>query len=319
MKEEFLEAKVFTIKKHPLVLDDYGEHLNINEFDFKKPSKFSKEQIRIFELIHNAFANLAETKISMIARDVLGISLIMTEKKTYSEYLASLKEQSLLVVLKSSVLDADIILQFNNLMFFILIDKILGGDGEAEIKRDFTEIEMNLVEEIINIFIQSLDESWSTAEKMEFMIKNIENNAQYIRIVPLNEMSLVFNFKVEIAGKLGFFTICIPFISVKPVLDDLNKRSFYSGDPSFFSKDRKERLSDGLNSVKIEMAAVLGCVDLNLKEINNLEAGDILRLGKKTSDDIEMLVEESKLFKIRPGKISNKLAVKIIEKFETGG
>ncbi|MDD5660187.1 MAG: flagellar motor switch protein FliM [Actinomycetota bacterium] len=319
MKEEFLEAKVFTIKKHPLVLDDYGEHLNINEFDFKKPSKFSKEQIRIFELIHNTFANLAETKISMTARDVLGISLIMTEKKIYSEYLASLKEQSLLVVLKSSVLDADIILQFSNLMFFILIDKILGGDGEAEIKRDFTEIEMNLVEEIINIFIQSLDESWSTAEKMEFMMKNIENNAQYIRIVPLNEMCLVFNFKIEIAGKLGFFTICMPFISVKPVLDDLNKRSFYSGDPSFFSKDRKERLSDGLNLVKIEMAAVLGCVDLNLKEINNLEAGDILRLGKKTSDDIEMLVEESKLFKIRPGKISNKLAVKIIEKFETGG
>jgi flagellar motor switch protein FliM len=317
MKQEFLEAKVFTIKKHSLVLDDYGEHLNINEFDFKKPSKFSKEQTRIFELIHNTFANLIETRISILTRDILEVSLIMIEQKTFSEYIGSVKEQSLVAIAKSNIFDGDVILQFNNLMLFILIDKILGGDGQAEINRNFTEIEMNLAGEIINIFVEELKEAWATAEKMEFEIKNIENNMQYIRTIPPNEMSLIFNFKIEIAGKIGFFTICMPFVSVRPVLDNLNKKSLYSQDTSFFSENQKSRLGDNLGPVEIEARVVLGSTDLTIKEINNLNEGDIIKMDTQVSGCVEMVVGESELFKVKIGKVSNKLAVQIVEKFKT--
>lgn len=317
MREEFLDAKVFTIKKHSLVLDDYGEHLNINEFDFKKPSKFSKEQIRIFELIHNTFASLIETRISILTRDILEVSLVMTEQKTFSEYISSVKEQSLLAIAKSTIFDANIILQFNNLMLFILIEKILGGDGQAEIKRNFTEIEMNLAGEIISIFTQELKESWATAEKMEIEIKNIENNPQYVRTVPLNEMCLVFNFKIEIAGKIGFFSMCMPFISVRPVLDNLNKKSLYSRDTSFFSKGKDEKLYDGLKAVDLNAGVILGEVDLTVREINSLSEGDIIKMDRRVSDCIDMMVDDSKIFKVKLGKISNRLAVKIVEKLKT--
>jgi flagellar motor switch protein FliM len=314
MKEEFLEAKVFTLKKHPLVLDDYGEHLNINEFDFKKPSKFSKEQIRIFELIHNTFASLIETRIAIITRDILEISLILTEQKSFLEYVNSIKDQSLLGVIKSNVFSADIILQLNNQVLLTLIDKILGGDGKAEFKRDFTEIEKNLAAEVLNIFVEALQESWVAAEKMELSLKEIEDNAQFIRSIPPNEMCLVFNFKIEISEKRNFFTLCIPFIAVKPVLDNLNKRSLYEKDTTFFSQNKSEKLSDCLDSVNIGISVILGSADLTFNEINQLEVGDIIRLENKVSDLIDMVVEENRLFRVKPGKISNKIAVEIVEK-----
>lgn len=316
MKKEFLDAKVFAIKKHPLVLDDYGEHLNIMEFDFKKPSKFSKEQIRIFDMIHGTFAGFFESRISMITRDIFEVTHIMTEQKIYSEYTASVKDQSMLAVVKLSSFDADIVFQLGNNTLFLLIDKILGGDGQAEINRELTEIELNLAREIINIFMETLSEAWSTAEQMQFTVKAIENSAQFVRIAPPNEMCLVFNFKIELASKIGFFTLCLPFISIKPVLDDLNRRSLYEGNTAFFSNNKNKKMGDSINRISLDASVVLGTLDLTFSEIDNLEAGDILKLKTHTSDSLEMVVSDSRLFRVKPGKISNKLAVKIVEKFE---
>jgi len=313
MKEEFLNAKVYTVKKHSLVLDDYGEHLNINEFDFKKPSKFSKEQIRVFELIFSNFNGIFETGLSMITRDIPEISLIITEQKSFSEYISSIKEKSIIITVNSPSFGSDILLQFNNSILFTLIDKVLGGDGQQEIKRELTEIEMSLATEIVNVSINSLKEAWSNIEKMDFVISKIEPSSQYIRTIPPNEMCLAFSFTLEIAKKRGFFSICIPFIAVKPLLDDLNKRSLYGKELNLYSNNGNN-LSKCISEIPLEAQVILGEVELKLNEINDLEPGDIIKLNTRTSDTLDFIIGENCLYKVKPGKIAKKLAIKIIEK-----
>ncbi|GEM_PF-5450488 len=313
MKEEFLNAKVYTVKKHSLVLDDYGEHLNINEFDFKKPSKFSKEQIRVFELIFSNFNGIFETGLSMITRDIPEISLIITEQKSFSEYISSIKEKSIIITVNSPSFGSDILLQFNNSILFTLIDKVLGGDGQQEIKRELTEIEMSLATEIVNVSINSLKEAWSNIEKMDFVISKIEPSSQYIRTIPPNEMCLAFSFTLEIAKKRGFFSICIPFIAVKPLLDDLNKRSLYGKELNLYPNNGNN-LSKCISEIPLEAQVILGEVELKLNEINDLEPGDIIKLNTRTSDTLDFIIGENCLYKVKPGKIAKKLAIKIIEK-----
>lgn len=313
MDKKFLDVKVFSIKKHIPVSDKSGKHLNIKPFDFKRPSKFSKDQIRILEMVHNSFARLSETRLSIATRSVTEIGLVAVDQKTFDEYLGTLKERSFLTVLKSSIFEGDTILQFNNEILFVLLDRMLGGSGVSKQKREFTDIEMNLVEGIMNDFAQALTESWANIENPDFSIQSMETNPQFARSVAPNEMCLVFNFNLSSGEQRGKFSLCLPFVSIKSILDKLNTKSLFADGGQYSTSDSHIKVKESLYGVKLEFSVVLGETKINLAQVKSLEVGDIIKLDRSIDQNMEMVIDEKKIFKVQAGKVSNKIAVQIVD------
>lgn len=311
MKEEYIDAKVFTIKKHTPVLDDFGEHLNINQFDFKRPSKFTKDHIRIIEMMHNSFARLIESRLSLLTRNVTDVSLMMIEQKTFGEYISSLSELSYIATMFSSTFDGDVVLQFTNEILFVLLDRILGGDGASSISREFTDIELTLIDNILDEYVEAIKEAWINVEQMDLRIKDTETNPQFARPVATNEMCLVLNFRMTSGEKKGYFSFCLPYPSIKSILHKLDARSWYEDNQSINSRKKDKKIIENMMKVNLGIKVVLGEAEIPFKNINDIEVGDVIRLNKKICDNLDMVIDDNKLFDVQVGKIDKRIAVQI--------
>lgn len=313
MAKQTSKSRVFTIKKHVPVKDQSGTHLNIKPFDFKRPSKFNKDQIRILEMVHNSFARLYENRLSIATRSVTEISLAKVEQKAFDEYMATLDESCFLTVLKSQAFEGETIVQFENNILFVLLDKILGGSGSSKQDREFTDIEINLIEGILEEFIQALTESWSNIENPDFRIHSMETNPQFARPIAPNEMCLVFKFDLSSGERKGEFTLCLPFVSIKSILDKLNTKSLFADGTQYLAKDYPAKARDSLYGVKLELSVVLGEAWVKVDDIKNLQAGDIIMLNRSLDQDMEAAIAERNIFRVQPGKVLNKIAVQVID------
>ncbi|OPL12371.1 MAG: hypothetical protein AVO38_15075 [delta proteobacterium ML8_D] len=311
MKEEYIDAKVFTIKKHTPVLDDFGEHLNINQFDFKRPSKFTKDHIRIIDMMHNSFARLVESRLSILTRNVTDVSLVMTEQKTFGEYISGLSELSLITTLHSSIFDGDVVLQFTNEILFVLLDRVLGGDGASSISREFTDIELILIENILKEYVDAIKEAWVNIEKMDLQVKEIETNPQFARPVANSEMCLVLNFRIASGEKKGYFTFCLPYLSIKTILNKLDARSWFEDSHSISRKKGDKKIIENMMKVRLDAKVILGEAEIPFININDIEAGDVIMLNKKINENLDMVVGDKKIFNVQAGKISKRIAVQI--------
>ncbi|HIP92669.1 MAG TPA: flagellar motor switch protein FliM, partial [Thermotoga sp.] len=70
----------------------------IKPYDFKRPSKFSKEQMRTFQMIHENFARSLSTFLSGRLRSFVDVNLSSVDQITYEEFLRSLLNPSFIVV-----------------------------------------------------------------------------------------------------------------------------------------------------------------------------------------------------------------------------
>ncbi|MBN2072699.1 MAG: flagellar motor switch protein FliM [Actinobacteria bacterium] len=305
--------KVFTIKRHSPILDDTGEHLNIRLFDFRRPAKFAKDQIRIMEIVHDSFSRIAETHISIQTRTVTEINCSMVEQKSFGEYLNSLSERSYINILTSPLLDGDTILHFKREAVFMIIDRVLGGKGFEEIDRDFTEIERNLMNSIVKDFLYSLKEAWVNIADLNLNIKRVESNPQFARVVASNEMCLVLNFGIMVGNKKSYFSFCLPFLSIKPILEKISTRSWFAYGKTIKNSDGKKNILSNMNKVNLAASVVLGKASATLKEIQSIEKGDIIKLDSKKTRLIDLVIGDRTIFKVQPGKRSNNLAVQVVK------
>ncbi len=298
-------VKVFTLKKH--------KEMHIKDFDFSRPSKFSKDQFRILEMIYSTFTRIAETNLSVQLRTLTEIKIKDIEQKTFLEYINSLPGLCYINVLGSTEFKGDTLIEFESKLIFIILDRLLGGKGESINEREFTDIEKTLIHEIIVEFLIALKESWKNIVDLNLKVKSEETNPQFVRVIALNEMCVIIEFEMNIGNKKGIFTFCLPFVAIESVLGKLTTRRWYSDSEDAESDNQEKHLFDNLKQVEMEPSVILGRAQVPLKEINSLEIGDIIKLDRKVNKNLELAVGEEKIFKVIPGKIGKTLAVQIAD------
>lgn len=293
------------------------KNLSIQLFDFKRPSKFSKDQFRILEMIYNSFARIAETNLSVQLRTLTEIRIITIEQKTFAEYIDSLTELCYLNILSSNAFKGDSILQFDNKLIFISLDRLLGGRGEEISNREFTDIEISIIQGIIGEFLLALKEAWSNILEMTFRVKNEETNPQFVRVIPLSEMCAVIKFEMKIGNKDGMFTFCLPFKAIESVLGKLSTRRWFSDIEDGIQADNKKHVLENLKEVTLEASVILGESEVSLKDLRAIGLGDVIKLEQKISKNLDLTIEGNKIFKVQAGKIDRNIAVQLIDVYKS--
>lgn len=292
-------------------MKDNGEK-QVKNYDFARPSKFSKEHLRTLEIIFEHYGRLLSTNLPAYLRRNVQVEVMNSEAITYSEFSNALSNPVILGVVSAAPLEDNIIIELADNLGYAIIDRMLGGGGvPLQKSRDFTEVELIIIERIMNVCTNLLIEPWESVVSIEPRLERIETNSQFAQIISPSEMTSIVTMNIKIGNVEGLMNICIPYTSVEAVIDRLNTKYWYSNIQVKDDGQYQAIIEDNISKAKIPIKAVLGKSTISVNDFMNIQPGDIIRLNRKVDDELDVYVGNIKKFTALPGSSSDAYAVRV--------
>ncbi|MGN0482773.1 MAG: flagellar motor switch protein FliM [Lachnospiraceae bacterium] len=284
----------------------------VKEYDFARPAKFSKEHLRTLEIIFEHYGRLISTNLPVYLRKSVQVDVVNSEAVIYSEFANALSNPVILGIVNFAPLNGTIILELATNLGFAMVDRMLGGAGEPlEKNRDFSEIELIIIERIMSVCVGLLQEPWENVLELHPRLERIETNSQFAQIISPTEMIAIVTLNIHIGDVEGLMNVCLPYITLEGVMDKLNTKYWYS---SMQSKDEEEytEVIEGLiDKAPIPVKAILGKSVISVNEFINLQRGDIIRVDRKVGQELDVYVGSIRKFTALPGASGDNYAVRI--------
>lgn len=285
----------------------------IKTYDFKRPDKFSKDQIRTLYMLHENFARLVNSYLSANLRTLIHINVASVDQLTYEEFIRSLPNPSVISIFQMKPLTGNAILEINPNIVFSIIDRLFGGPGAPTTKpRALTDIEEAIIKRVINKILESLQEAWKQVVSIEPKLEVIETNPQFTQIVPPNDMVVIITLQTKIGQTEGLINICIPYLVVEPIVSKLTTTFWVASSMTKEStQESVAAVQRKLERTSIPLVVEMGKVSVTVQELLDLAVGDVLQLESKIESDLSVIIGSNEKFKCKPGLTGNKLAVQI--------
>ncbi len=286
-------------------------------YDFKRPNRVSKEQLRAVKGIHDKMARNLAAQISSIMRSIVEIQLHSVDQMTYGEFLMSLPSPTSFNVFSIKPLDGSCAVEINPSIAFPMIDRLLGGLGESfESTRELTDIELNLLDSILRIIMQRLKEAWAPITDMYPSIEAKESSPNVVQVVSQNEIVIMVVMEIIIGSSSGMINICYPVIYLEPILSRLANRDIMLGETSA-KKSRNKELKALVSRAEVFNEAIIGKADLSVGELLDIEEGDVIRLNRAADDHAIVSIDKKDLFLAEIGLHRFRKSIKIKELIRT--
>ncbi len=296
---------------------DENDERQIILYDFKRPNRVSKEQLRAVKGIHDKMARNLAAQISSIMRSIVEIQLHSVDQMTYGEFLMSLPSPTSFNVFSVKPLDGSCVIEINPSIAFPMIDRLLGGLGESfESTRELTDIELNLLDAILRVIMQRLKEAWAPITDMYPVVETKESSPNVVQVVSQNEIVIMVVMEIIIGNSSGMINLCYPVIYLEPILSRLANRDIMLGDTSA-KKSRNKELNALVGRAEVFNEAIIGKADLSVGELLDLEAGDIIRLDRPADDRAVVSIDKKDLFLAEIGLHRFRKSIKLIELIKT--
>ena len=200
-----------------------------------------------------------------------------------------------------------------------MIDRMLGGQGTPlEKNRDFSEIEMTILEKIIIVCMQLMREPWKNVVDISPMLERIETNPQFAQVIAPSDMVAIVTMNIKIGDVEGFMNICLPFFTLENVMDNLNTKFWYSTMKESDDENYEEYIETMIRRVSVPVKAVLGMSSISVNDFVCLQPGDIIRLDKDVDNELNVYVGNIKKFTALPGSSKDKYAVRVTSVIREG-
>ncbi len=291
--------------------DKFSPQKTAVPYNFKRPDRISKDQIRFLQFLHDRFARNYSSVLSTYLRSIVEVELASIEQITYSEFLMALPDPTFFCVLGVYPLEAKVAMEINPALVFPIIDRLLGGPGEpVEEVRPLTDLEMDLMDGVVNRALDELEKVWDDViEDVEFVIEVKESSPHLIQIVAPNEVVVLITFEVRIGEVKGMMNFCIPAIALEPISSRLGIEMF-TGTREVSEEDRL-RVRQHVENALVTVESILGFTSLLVEDILDLEEGDIIRLDTFVDSLLPVFVGDVPKFYGRIGARRGRKAVKI--------
>lgn len=297
----------------------------IKLYDFKRPDKFSKEQIRTVQNMHDSFARLTTSSLSAQLRCLVDVKVASVDQLTYEEFTRSIPTPTALGIINMDPLKGSAILEIDPGVTFAIVDRLFGGPGQSttKINRELTDIESSVMEGIIVRILGNMREAWSQIIDLRPRLSNIDTNPQFIQIVPPNEMVILVTLEIKITDKQkdveieGMMNFCIPYLTIEPIIGKLSTQFWYSSVRRGATTENLTTIKGQLTGIPIPLVVELGRTELHMADVLALRPGDIIRLPNSfTNGPMVMNVVNRKKYHCRPGLVGNRVAVQITKILE---
>lgn len=291
-----------------------SDEKQVKNYDFARPSKFSKEHLRTLEIIFEHFGRLLATNLPAYLRKSVNVEVVNSEVVIYSEFSNALSNPVLLGVVSVAPLSGNVIMEMASNLGFAMVDRLLGGNGSViEKSRDYSEIELTILERIFSICVNLLQEPWQNVVKISPRLERIETNSQFAQIISPSETIAIVTINLKIGDVEGLMNLCLPFTTLEPVMDKLNTKYWFSTMQDKDDNTYEEAIASLISRAQIPIKALLGQSKISVADFANLQLGDIIKVDKKVDEELDIYVGNIKKFAALPGYSDEKYAVRVTE------
>lgn len=309
-------------------IEEEKKEKKVRKYDFSRPDKFAKDQLRTLEIIHENYSRLMNNFLSGYLRTYIEVDVISVQSLIYTEFSNSIANPAILGLVDFSPFDGQIIIDLSSDIAFAMIERVLGGTNTTKVSssnnrgkeaKSLTEIEMTLLRSIMIKFINLLKEPWGNIVELRPKLETIETNSQFAQIVSPSESIALVTFSIHIGNIEGMINLCIPHFVIEPILPSLSSRLWFATtNKREATVDERNAIETGLGLSKIELSAVVGKSAISVSELLNLQKGDIILLDKKVDEPFDIFVEDKLKYRAKPGVKKKNVAVMITEVVEEG-
>lgn len=281
-------------------------------YDFRRPDKFAKDQLRTLHILHETFARLFASSLAAYLRVPVHVELISVQQLRYDEYMRTLTN-SILTVFNLPPLVGQAILEIDFNLLLALIDRLLGGPGSMVKKTSaLTDIEKALAESILNRALKEFCSAWEGITPLTAEREMMETQSQFIQIAPPNDVVASLVFEIKVGDMHGAMSLCMPYTLLKPILSKLSiQRWSASGSAQTNLGDNAAVLVRSLENTEVTCAVRLGSAALSLDDLMRLSIGDVVMLDRRQEEDVDVMIGSNVKFRGKPGLRGKKLAVYI--------
>ena len=289
-----------------------SDEKQIKNYDFARPAKFSKEHLRTLEIIFEHYGRLLSTNLPVYLRKAIQVEVMNSEAVSYSEFSNALSNPSVLGIINFAPLNGNIIIEIATNLCYAMLDRMLGGSGQPlEKSREFSDIELTILQKLLVMFTQLLREPWKNVVDISPVLSRLETNPQFAQVIAPSDMIAIVTLNMKIGDVEGMLNICLPFFTLEDVMDKLNTKYWFSTMQENHDEHYEEYIESMIRRVDVPIKAVLGKSTISVSDFLNLQVGDCIRLDSRVDTDMEVYVGNIKKFTALPGTEKDSYAVQI--------
>lgn len=285
-------------------------------YNFRRPDRVSKEQIHSLQFLHDRFARNVATSLSAYLRAITELSVVSVEQFSYSEFLMSLSDPTAFYALSMAPFEDLGALEVNPAIAFSIVDRILGGTGDgAAPTRALSDIEQNVIESVVKLLLDSLSDSWRALTPLQFTVRGRETRPQMLQVSAPNEVVVMIAFDMRIGTARGMMNLCLPASLIEAVGAHFGQA---------WHRQRREPndveklwLRENLQRVPMRLTAMLEA-RLRTGELVALQPGDVLSLGVRADEPVEIRVGDTRKYTGRLTKHAGRVGVRIERRVDAG-
>ena len=260
----------------------------ITAYNFRRPDRVSKEQLRSLHFLHDRFAKNLSTSLSAFLRAMTNVSILSVEQFTYSEFLMSLPDPTAFYSIAMPPLDGVGALEVNPAVAFSMVDRMLGGTGDSPApNRALTEIEQNVMDSVVKLVLEHLTETWRAITDVRFRIQGRETRPQMLQVTGPNEGVILLAFDIVVGEGRGMLSISIPAAAIETMEEKVAEG--WNRTKRQPSAAEAARLQANLGRVPLRVKTLLE-TRMSAREVLALQAGDIVTLGHSAASPVEVHV-----------------------------
>ena len=284
----------------------------VKNYDFSRPTKFSKEHLRTLEIIFEHYSRLISTNLPVYLRKNVQVTVASSATVTFIEFSNALSNPSVLGIVNFAPLNGNIIIEIATNLCYAMLDRMLGGSGQPlEKSRDFSDIELTILQKLLVMFTQLLREPWKNVLEISPVLSRLETNPQFAQVIAPSDMIAIVTLNMKIGDVEGMINICLPFFTLEDVMDKLNTKYWFSTMQENHDEHYEEYIESMIRRVDIPIKAVLGRSTISVNDFLNLQVGDCIRLDSRVDTDMNVYVGNIKKFTALPGTDRDSYAVQI--------
>lgn len=288
-------------------------------FDFRRPSKFSREAIRRLEVAHEVFTRRLASDLGGALRSVVQLEPLAVDQVPYDDYTRSMPNPSMLMTVGLAPLPGTAVIELNVQLGLVLVDRLLGGGGPgssaaraAELRRP-TELETFLLTDLMRLPVAALEEALAPIVGVSAELHGLESNPQLVQVAAPSDMVLLLSYRMTVTHggvpSVGMLTICYPSAIAVPILERIGEQSWREdaeGAPGSF-----DTLGAHLDDVEVVLRVGLRSTEVSTADILGLEVGDVLRLDHAPSDHVLARIEDTSVIAGHAVRRGRRLALQV--------
>jgi flagellar motor switch protein FliM len=281
-------------------------------YDFRRPDRIAKDQLRAIRLMHENFARTLGSSLSGYLRAYAVVNLISVEQLSFLEFIQCLSTPTCLVKLRTKPSDGSAVLELAPSLVFSILEILLGGNAgsPARPSRELTEVEQAVLEGLFRIVLHDLQNAWQQVTPMEFVMQGQETQPQLLQILSPAEAVIVISLGIRIGDISGIMNIGIPSISVKMLRHRFDQQ--WSVRRTASTEQEQARVFRLIDNSQLNVDARVESA-VPMRTLLELEEGAILALDHAVDRPVQIAINGRPTFSGRLAAAAGKRAARISE------